>query len=109
MTHQQSILHLVGGGLFLKVPHASHVPTSLVQGFHDAGRCAPGQEHAATATCPFVAATIDIPVDFHVASELIVAGRLTKLTPDRAEGRNRIGWRELGLDGATADFYAIAQ
>lgn len=82
-------LAAISRGMILRIDHADG-SASLVESHARYGKNRPS-----------------VPVPDFIAKELLESGRFTVLTADRFN--HKIGWKELGLDGSTADFFLCVQ
>lgn len=101
-VYAQLILNAIGSGLRLRAPHDINEPYSLVDNYSDFGK----PEHDKYWQRSFIKPTIG-PLDRDAALEVLATGLLTPLTENQIN--QRMGWRQLGIDGDKANIYVFIQ
>lgn len=99
-VYAQLIMEAIGRGRRLRVVKNSVHGATLVNNYADWRP--PHVPRHLVSTAPVIG-----PLDASAVAELLELGVLTKLTEHQQD--QRVGWRDIGLDGSKADFYVCIQ
>lgn len=101
-VYAQLILNAIGNGLRLRSPRDKNEPCSLVDNYSDFGK----PTYDKYWTRKLIKPTIT-PLDADAVREVLATGLLCPLTENQIN--QRMGWRQLGIDGSKADIFVFIQ